>query len=240
VRRDLERLKGEIASRRADQLRERGDLAGAWDQLSALLAAYPNEPTLLLAAGRIYAAAGHNEIAMRFVDAAYRQAPGDLGVIRGAVGGAIQAGDTYRARAYLLAGMQLYPNNPRLYYLAAEIHRAEGDNGAAMYHLAVARRLDLGGAGPWEPVAAAVPVAGPAPPGTLPPNPFRQSAAEPSPPSVMPAASQAAETPRGPVMLAAARTAVSATDATPAPVSPSAGSSAPPGAGGEPHVQHAD
>jgi cellulose synthase operon protein C len=44
ARRDLERLKGEIAARRSDRLRERGDLAGAWDQISALLAAYPNRP----------------------------------------------------------------------------------------------------------------------------------------------------------------------------------------------------
>src|SRR4029079_2953311 len=55
ARRDLERRKGEIAAKRADRLRERGDLAGAWDQISALLAAYPNETTLVLARGRHYA-----------------------------------------------------------------------------------------------------------------------------------------------------------------------------------------
>ncbi len=188
-RRELEHIKGEIAAKRADRLRERGDLAGAYDQISPLLSAYPNEPTLLLAAGRIYAAAGKNDVAMRFFDAAYRQAPGDLGVIRGAVGGAIVAGDLYRASAYLAAGMQRFPNNPRLYYLAAQIDRAGGDNGAAIYNLEVARRLDTRQAGAFEPASSAAPMAVPGLPGALPPNPFRQSQAEAARPLMRLAAS---------------------------------------------------
>lgn len=194
-RREIEHLKAEIAAKRADQLRDRGDLAGAYDQISPLLAAYPNDPTLLLAAGRIYAAAGQNSIAMRFVDAAFRQAPGDLGVIRGAVGGAIVAGDLERARAYLAQGMQLYPNHPRLYYLAAEIARASGDNGAAVDALQTARRLDNQQAGAFAPgpAPAAAPVVAPGAPSNLPPNPFRRSQADqPRPGFMLAAASPAA------------------------------------------------
>jgi cellulose synthase operon protein C len=169
-RRELEQLKARVAAARADRLRQRGDYADAYDQVSGLLAAYPNDPTLLLATGRIYAAAGQNNEAMRFFDAAYRQSPGDINVIRGAVGGAIEAGDLARARAYLAHGMQLYPNNPRLYFLRAEIARASGDNGAAMRALQTARALNQQQAG-----GITEPGAAPGTPGTLPPNPFRSS-----------------------------------------------------------------
>lgn len=177
-RRELEHLKAEIAAKRADQLRTSGDLAGAYDQISALLAAYPNDPTLLLAAGRIYAAAGQNRIAMRFFDAAFHQAPGDIGVLRGAVGGAIVAGDLDRARAYVAQGMQRFPNNPRLYYLEAEIARASGDNAAAVHTLELARRLDTQRAGGFEPLPSAGRGSAPGSPGTLPPNPFRRPQAD--------------------------------------------------------------
>ncbi len=178
-RRDLENLKCDIAARRADQLRERNDFAGAYDQLSALLIAYPNNPTLLNAAGRIYASAGQSSVAMTFFDAAFRQAPNDVGVIRGAVGGAIQAGDLDRARAYLAYGMQEHPTNPRLVYLQAEIARADGNNGVALYNLQAARALDMQQSGITGPVAMGPPIMGPGSPGRLPPNPFRQSQAEP-------------------------------------------------------------
>lgn len=228
-RRQLEHIKIDIAIKRADALRERGDVAGAYDQISPLLNAYPNDASLLLAAGRLYAAAGQNSIAMRFVDAGFREAPGDLGVIRGAVGGAIVAGDLPRARAYLAAGMQAFPNNPRLYYLAAEIARANGDNGAAVYDLQMARRLDTQQAGAFEPLPA-----GPAPvPGSrsaLPPNPFRQSQADA--PALAPA----------PVQLASANPSVADEAALSAPSSlPEAAKSAdsddlvvPPNAGDRP------
>jgi cellulose synthase operon protein C len=199
-RQRLERIKIDIAVKRADDLRTRGEIAGAYDQISPLLSAYPNNPSLLLAAGRIYANAGKNGIAMRFVDAAYQQAPRDLGVIRGAIGGAIIAGDYARARAYLAVGMQAFPNSPRLYYMAAEIARADGNNGAAMYDLQMARRLDGQQAG----VVALPPSAGPLPPSAapaaMPANPFRSSDAEPT---------------RRLIRLAQAAAMVSATDASP-------------------------
>ncbi|HEX3864799.1 MAG TPA: cellulose synthase subunit BcsC-related outer membrane protein [Stellaceae bacterium] len=180
-RSELEHIKGDIAARRADQLRERGDYAGAYDQISSLLNAYPNDPTLLLAAGRIYAAAGQNSVAMRFFDAGYRQSPSDLGVIRGAVGGAIMAGDLYRARVYLAQGMQAHPNNPRLVYLQAEIARAGGDNGSALYDLKAARSLDMQQAGGYQALPGGPPIMAPGAPSALPPNPFRQSQAAPQP-----------------------------------------------------------
>lgn len=200
-RQELEHIKVDIAARRADQLRERADYAGAWDQISSLLAAYPNDPILLLAAGRIYASAGHDALGMRFIDAAFRQAPGDLGVIRGAIGGAIVAGDLDRARAYLAHGLQQFPNNPRLIYMDAEIARASGDNGRALYDLQIARRLDNPQAGLYDqlpPLPRGNPALVPAVPSNLPPNPFRRAAADGS---------------RRPIRLAAAAIAVSATDA---------------------------
>ncbi len=199
-RHELEHVKIDIAARRADLLRDRGDFAGAWDQISALLAAYPNDPTLLLAAGRIYAGAGQNSVAMRFIDAAFRQAPGDLGIIRGAIGGAIVAGDLDRARAYLAYGMRVFPNNPRLVYMDAEIARASGDNGRAVYDLQIARQLDNPGGlvEQLPPLPRGGPMVMPPPPSNLPPNPFRRAAADGQ---------------RPPVQLAAAATMVSATDA---------------------------
>jgi tetratricopeptide (TPR) repeat protein len=212
TRQELEHVKIDIASKRADALRTRGDIAGAYDQISALLTAYPNDSTLLMTAGRIYAAAGQNTVAMQFFDAGYRQEPNDLGVIRAAVGGAIVAGDLPRARAYLGQAMQLYPNNPRLYYLQAEVARSAGDNNTALSDLAIARSLDTQQAGTFEPLPSA-PAAAPGAPNQqmLPPNPFRQSQAEGS---------------RPPIMLASAAPTVSANDASdavaPAPIATTA------------------
>jgi len=190
-RRGLERLKAEIAANRADQLRLRGDLAGAYDQVSPMLAAYPNNPTLLMATGRIYAAAGENSQAMSFFDAGFRESPGDINVIRGAVGGAIQAGDLPRARGYLAEGMQLYPNNPRLYFLQAEIARAEGDTGIAMRALQTARILNSQQAGTASPLPGGpAPAAPGAAPAALPPNPFRSS--QSTLPGTVPAMTQTA------------------------------------------------
>ena len=209
-RRALERLEAQIASSRAEQLRGRGDYADAYDQVSALLAANPNDPNLLLATGRIYASAGRNQEAMRFFDAAYRQSPGDINVIRGAVGGAIQAGDLARARAYLAHGMQLYPNNPRLYYLQAEIDRANGDNGAAMRALQTARAINAQQAGAAGPAAA--PGTMPAAPGMLPPNPFRGSQAELPPAG--PAVAEAGDAPTAAARIELASLAADSDDLT--------------------------
>src|SRR5260370_9596616 len=135
---------------------------------------------------------------MRFIAAGSRQAPGDLGVIRGAIGGAIVAGDLDRARAYLAYGMQAFPNNPRLYYMEAEIARASGDNGTAVYALQIARQLDNPQAGlvePLPPLPRGGPAVVPGAPSNLPPNPFLRSQADLSRPPALPASAMPSHTP---------------------------------------------
>src|SRR5205807_5759002 len=115
------------------------------------------------------------------------QAPGDLGVIRGAIGGAIVAGDLDRASAYLAHGMRVFPNNARLYYMEAEIARASGDNGTAVHALQIARQLDNPQAGlvePLPPLPRGGPAVVPGAPSNLPPNPFRRVEADGARPPV--------------------------------------------------------
>src|SRR5260370_18931154 len=135
---------------------------------------------------------------MRFIAAGSRQAPGDLGVIRGPLGGATVAGDLDRARASLAYGMQAFRNTPRLYYMEAEIARASGDNGSAVYALQIARQLDNPQAGlvePLPPLPRGGPAVVPGAPRNLPPNPFRPFQTPPSRPPGMPRAAPPAPPP---------------------------------------------
>ncbi len=177
---DVNQLKITLATKRSDKVRIAGDYAGAYDQISALLAARPNDPVLLMAAGRIYAAAGRNREAMEYFEKAYQQDSGNIDVIRGVVGGALQAHEIGQAETWLNQGLESFPNNPRLFYLKAEIARANGDNRAAVQALETARALNSQqAASPSGGDIQAAPVPSATPPA---PNPFRRSEAAPGVP----------------------------------------------------------
>ena len=169
-----------IAVRRADKLRQHGDYAGAYDQISQLLVDNaPDDGNLLMEVGRIYASAGRSKEAMENFDKAYQQDSGNVDVIRGVVMGAILAHRLSDAQTYLDKGMEADPNNPWFYYLKAQIAEAAGNNGAAIQALRTARELNRQqnpGATPAATDSAApTPLTPGGPTGSPPPNPFRHS-----------------------------------------------------------------
>src|SRR6185437_13790283 len=141
-REDLQTVKAYLATKQADQLRERGDYAGAWDKISGLMADRPNDSGLLMAAGRIYASSGRNKEALEYFDKAYQQDSGNIDVIKGVVQGAILAHDLDQAQTYLDKGMESDQQNPWLYFLKAQIAEARGNKAEAVEALRTARTLN--------------------------------------------------------------------------------------------------
>jgi tetratricopeptide (TPR) repeat protein len=173
-----------LAIKTADKLREKGNYADAWDQISPLLNDNPDNTSLLLCAGRIYAASGRSKEAMDYFDKAYQQDSGNVDVVKGVVQGAILAHEYDKAEDYIKSGMDADPQNPWFYYLKAQVAQARGRNGEAIEYLRQARGLNLqqtggtdtGSSGVQGGPTSIVPgnSTSPAPP----PNPFRSSQAQ--------------------------------------------------------------
>jgi tetratricopeptide (TPR) repeat protein len=171
-----------LAIRRADKLREKGNYADAWDQISQPLNDNPDDANLLLCAGRIYASSGRRKEAMDYFNKAYEQDSGNINTVRGVIAGAIQVHEYDQASDYLNKGMEADPQNPWLFYLKAQLAQARGHNGEAVEALRQARALNLQQTGgdtgsatgtTTAPTALTPGNAGPSPP----PNPFRRSEA---------------------------------------------------------------
>ena len=182
-REDLTPIYITLAIRQADKLRDRGDYADAWDQISQYLNDNPDNTALLLCAGRIYASAGRSKEAMEQFKKAYDQDSDNIDVIRGVISGAILAHEYSAADDYIKKGMQADPQNPWLFYLQSQVAEAEGHNGEAIIALRRARALNLQ-QNPDQATGAATEGAptpltpgGTPATGTLPPNPFRRSQA---------------------------------------------------------------
>jgi cellulose synthase operon protein C len=167
---DLLSVKALLVSRDVDKLIQRHQLAAAYDQMSPLYSARPNDPIVLVTIGRIYAAGGRDTEALQFFDKAFQQDPSNIDVIRAVVMGAIQAQDYGQADTYLSKGAEANPNNPWIFYLKGQLAHARGNNGEALDDLRTALQMakDQGMTAPSE---EAPPVTEP----TLPPNPFRNS-----------------------------------------------------------------
>jgi cellulose synthase operon protein C len=168
---DLLSVKALLVARDVDKLIDLHHLARAYDEMAPLYAARPNDPTVLVSIGRIYAAGGRDTEALQYFDKAYQQDPGNIDVIRAVVMGAIQAQDYDQAETYLSKGADANPNNPWIFYLKGQLAHARGNDGEALDDLRTAQRMakEQGMTAPSE--AAPSNTTEPA----LPPNPFRNS-----------------------------------------------------------------
>jgi cellulose synthase operon protein C len=190
-----------LNTRRAEGFREKGDYAGAWDQISQQLQDHPDDTGLLIEAGRINASAGRHKEALEYFDKAYQQDSGNIDVIRGVVSGCLLAHETDQAQTYLDKGMESDPQNPWLFLLKAQIEQQRGNNGAAVRALRTARDLNQQQSGSTPTSAAPASGTAPTPPTPLtpgsgapnnspPPNPFRRSQTMPI---FLPASGQVAQ-----------------------------------------------
>lgn len=161
--------------RRADQLRQAGDYARAFDTLSAGFAVAPNSPDLLAGLGRLYQTGGMPDKAAQVFDALLRQRPRDPAVLLDAARAASSAGDQGRAASLLRMATELKPNDAELFYELGRIEQARGRDREALRALKRAEALLQGP--PGMAGGGAAPRAG----GMLGPNPFAGTGGSPIP-----------------------------------------------------------
>lgn len=160
------------ATRRADRLREAGDLAGAYDVLSQALGADPRDAGLLAALGRVYQAGGRSREAGAAYAMLLETHPQDASAWLEAARAAETGGDYEHAEALLRRAQSLKPADPEIVYEIGKVEQAQGHQRKAIAAFARAdammRASQSGGLGRA---------------GVLGPNPFRSAVpAEPAAP----------------------------------------------------------
>ncbi|MGE4340714.1 MAG: tetratricopeptide repeat protein, partial [Pigmentiphaga sp.] len=89
----FESLSTAYALRQVDALRQRGNLAGAYDLLAPWIAARPNDPDILAALAWLYQDAGDAPQALALFKPVVQQRPNDVGLLTGAGNAALAAND---------------------------------------------------------------------------------------------------------------------------------------------------
>lgn len=117
--------------RQAEQLRERGDLAAAYDTLTPALAQRPQDPLAVSALARMYAANGDNRKAFELLKPLVQRNPNDASLQVGAAGMAARLRDKTYAEAALDRALKLAPNDVEILSGAAGVYRALGRSGKA-------------------------------------------------------------------------------------------------------------
>ncbi|NKJ46589.1 cellulose synthase, partial [Burkholderia sp. SG-MS1] len=90
-RTDFGNLNLGIVIKQADAVRQRGDLASAYDVIAPWLAAMPDNPELQAALGRLYSSAGDDRNALASYRVALQRRPDDLNLLQAAIPAAVGA-----------------------------------------------------------------------------------------------------------------------------------------------------
>lgn len=127
----------------ADRLRQRGQLASAYDQLAQPLQDSPDDVTLLLAMGRVYTDGGRQAQAQQIYNYALTRHPSNEQALQGAVQASLLNNQPGQAAALLnrYAGDQ---NTPQTLLLKAQVARASGNGREALSILRSARNQLVG------------------------------------------------------------------------------------------------
>ena len=137
----LRSVQAAAAAQRADQLNGEGNPADAYDQLAPQLARDPDSPTLNMALARLYQAQQRPRAALQIDEDLLQSHPDDLSVHVAAVSAALGAGDRGRAAAIARQATQRFPGEPGAWLAAAQVARAQHDDGEALADLRTARSL---------------------------------------------------------------------------------------------------
>jgi len=130
-----------LAVRASDRLAAQGKLADAYQQLAPDLTASPQDPSLNMALARLYADNHQPHQALAINEALLRNDPGNLDARAGAIDAAIAARDWVTAASLVQDGEASQPNEPRIWMMAADVARAQGDDGEALNDLRTAQNL---------------------------------------------------------------------------------------------------
>ncbi len=131
-RRQHEDLQRGHGLRQAEALRQRGELALAYEALRPLLAAMPNDPLVLGALARMYVDAGNQGEAVRLYERILSRSPNDLDTLRAAGGAASAAGDLGTAERLFQRALQIAPDDPQVLAALGNIYRRQGRNSKAL------------------------------------------------------------------------------------------------------------
>ena len=144
---DLNRLRAGTAIRTADALNAEGRQADAYDVLEPALARTPDDPDLNMAVARLYARADEPRKALALNQALVSRDPSNLDARQAAVNAAIQVRDWQLAERLVREGLQLSPDDPKAWLMAATLNRARGNDRRALQNLRQAaslRRQEIG------------------------------------------------------------------------------------------------
>ncbi|RQS05935.1 cellulose biosynthesis protein BcsC [Burkholderia sp. Bp8998] len=134
-RADFERLNLEIVVRRADAVRQEGDLAGGYAVIAPWLAAMPDSPELQAALARLYTSAGDAPNALKCYRVALARRPDDMGLLIAAIYAASSAKAWRDGEAFAATALRIAPDDAGLLAATGRLYRAEGNLSLAAQYL---------------------------------------------------------------------------------------------------------
>lgn len=148
-RKSLLNLQQGLAVREADQLRNSGQMALAYDVLAARLREAPEDETLLLAMGRLYQSGDKTVEADQIYNYVLKLNPANKDALSGAVNMALQQKDPDRAAELLARVDWNNTKEPEMLVMAAQVSQAKGDDAEATALLLKARKLAYQDSSVW-------------------------------------------------------------------------------------------
>ncbi|RFU44922.1 cellulose synthase subunit BcsC-related outer membrane protein [Paraburkholderia sp. DHOC27] len=134
-RTDFGNLNLAIVIRQADSVRQRGDLAAAYDVIAPWLAAMPDNPDLQAALGRLYTSAGDDRNALASYRVALARRPDDQSLLLAALPAATGAKDFDYAEQLATQALNAAPDDPDVLAAVGRMYRAEGKLSLASTYL---------------------------------------------------------------------------------------------------------
>ncbi|WP_372391785.1 cellulose synthase subunit BcsC-related outer membrane protein [Xanthomonas sp. NCPPB 3582] len=121
-------LRSAYTLRQVDALRELGNLEGAYDALSPILAQQPDNRDAQAALARLYAAAGDQPQALALYQQILQRHPNDLDTLTAAANSAAAQSDLRNAESYLQRALAQAPESPEVLAAAGRVYRSAGKN----------------------------------------------------------------------------------------------------------------
>ncbi|QIN61847.1 Beta-barrel assembly-enhancing protease [Caballeronia sp. SBC1] len=132
---DFNNLNIGIVVKQADTVRQRGDLASAYEVIAPWLSAMPDNPDLQGALARLYTSAGDDRSALASYRAALARRPDDIDLQVAAIGAASGAKEFSFAEATANQALRTAPDDPRVLAAAGRMYHAEGKLSLASRYL---------------------------------------------------------------------------------------------------------
>ncbi|MFM0429517.1 cellulose synthase subunit BcsC-related outer membrane protein [Paraburkholderia aspalathi] len=159
-RTDFGNLNLGIVIKQCDAVRQRGDLASAYDVIAPWLAAMPDNPDLQAALGRLYSSAGDDRNALASYRVALQRKPDDLNLLQATISAASGAKQFSYAESLANQALAAAPSDPGVLATVGRMYRAEGKLSLASTYLQrslIAANTPLMANGPRTNAASNVP-----------------------------------------------------------------------------------